>query len=71
MAVADVSAGYQKALSPLSQGLKEKAGMNPSGAHDPDQTHIRRILDSRNPRQIGPGVGAPVTDKSEDFRRFG
>jgi hypothetical protein len=46
MAVSEVSTGQQNTGGPLGQSPKEIAGMQPPGTHDPDQTHLGRILDS-------------------------
>ena len=71
MTVADVSAGYQDAVSPFQESLEQKAVIDPAGAHEPDQTNIGRILDAGHPRQIGPGIGAPVADEGQYLGFFG
>ena len=71
MTVADVSAGYQDAVSPFQESLEQKAVIDPAGAHESDQTNIGRILDAGHPRQIGPGISAPIADESQYFGFFG
>ena len=65
MTVADVSAGYQDAVSPFQESLEQKAVIDPAGAHESDQTNIGRILHAGHPRQVGPGVGTPVADEGQ------
>ena len=68
MAVADVSAGHQDAVSPFQKRLEQKALIDPTGAHQPDQTDIGRILHAGHPGQIRSGISAPIADKGDDVR---
>jgi hypothetical protein len=70
MAVADVTPGNKDAACTLGKSGDEKTLVYPSCAHEPHQTHIRRILDTGNPRQIGPAISTPVTNEGYDFRWF-
>jgi hypothetical protein len=63
MTVADVSAGDQDAVCSFQKSLEQKTMIYPTGAHNPDQTDIGRVLHAGHPGQVGPGVSAPVADK--------
>ena len=63
MAVADVSAGNQDAVGPFQESFEQKAVIDPAGTHESDQTNIGRILHAGHPRQVGPGISAPVADE--------
>jgi hypothetical protein len=60
MAVADVSAGYQRAVTALPQRSRDEDRIHPTRAHHPDGANIGGVLHAGHPRQVGPGVGAPV-----------
>jgi hypothetical protein len=68
MAVADVSAAHQDAVSPLLERLKYEVGGNPARAHHPDDPDIGRVLDTTHSGQVRAGVSAPVTAKSDYSR---
>jgi hypothetical protein len=67
MAVAEMSAGHQNAVAPAFERLNNKERIDAPGTHDPDGSHIRRVLKPGHPCQVGPGIGAPVTEKRNDF----
>jgi len=64
MTISDISAGHQPPIRPSLKRLKQEAVIHPAGAHQPDQTDIGRILHAGDPCQVGPGISAPVADKS-------
>lgn len=70
MTVSNVSTGHQYPVCPFKESLKQEAMAHSSCAHQADQTYIRWILHAGHPRQIGPGIGAPVTHKGYNFRLF-
>jgi len=63
MAVADVSARNQYAVRSFQKRFEQEAVIYPTGAHDPDQTDIGRILHAGHSGQVGPGIGAPIADE--------
>jgi hypothetical protein len=67
MAVAEVSAAHQNAVGPHLEGLENKVRGDPARTHDPDHPNVRRVLQSTDPGQVSPGIGAPVAAKSDDF----
>jgi hypothetical protein len=64
MTIADVSAGHQHTVRPFEKRLKQEAVIHSAGTHYSDQADIGWILHTGHPCQIGPGIGAPVADKS-------
>ena len=64
MAISDMSTGHQHTVRPSLKRLKQEAVIHPAGAHQPDQTDIGRILHTGDPRQVSPGISAPVANKS-------
>jgi hypothetical protein len=68
MAVANVSAKDKDPVITFLQGFHDIYGVNPAGAHGAHNAEVGRILKPGNPRGIGPGIGAPVTEKAYDFR---
>jgi len=64
MTISDVSTGHQHTVRPSQKRLKQEAVIHPAGAHQADQTDIGRILHTGDPGQVGPGISAPVADKS-------
>ena len=64
MAVADMSPGDQDAIRTLVKSVEQKARMDTSRAHQPNQADVGWILQARNPCQVGTGIRAPVAQKS-------
>ncbi len=64
MTISDMSAGHQHTVRPSQKRLKQEAVIHPAGAHQTDQTDIGRILHAGDPCQVGPGISAPVANKS-------
>jgi hypothetical protein len=64
MAISDVSTGHQHTVRSSLKRLQQEAVIHPAGAHQADQTDIGRILHAGHPGQVGPGISAPVADKS-------
>ena len=64
MTIADMSAGHQHTVRPFQKRLKQEAVIQPAGAHQADQTDRGRILHAGDPCQVGPGISAPIADKS-------
>jgi hypothetical protein len=64
MTIADVSAGHQHTVRPSQKRRQQETVMHPAGAHQADQTNMGRILHAGDPCQVGPGISAPVADKS-------
>jgi hypothetical protein len=67
MAVAEMSAGHQNPIAPAFQCLDNKERVHTPRTHDPDGSHIRRVLKPGHPCQVSPGIGTPVTEKRNDF----
>jgi hypothetical protein len=67
MAVAEMSAGHQNTVAPAFECLNNKKRIHATRTHDPDGSHIRRVLKPGHPCQVSPGIGAPVTEKGNDF----
>src|SRR5271157_1121551 len=58
----------QDAIGSLRQGIDHQIRMDHARTHHPDDPQARRILDSRHPCQISPGIGAPVAAETDDQR---
>jgi len=71
MAISDMSTGHQHSIRPSQKRLKQEAVIHPAGTHEADQTDIGRILHAGHPGQVGPGISAPVADKSQYVGFFG
>ena len=67
MAVADVSAGDEDPIGTSFKPLEDKIGVDPAGAHDPDNPHVGRVLETADPGQVGSRIGAPITGKGENL----
>jgi len=67
MAVTDVSAGDHDPVSPRFKRVQQKTVIHSPGAHQPDEPYVGRVLHSRNPGQVGPGISTPVTQKRDDL----
>ena len=63
MTVADVSARNQDAVRSFQKRFEQEAVIYPTGAHEPDQTDIGRILHAGHSGQVGPRIGAPIADE--------
>ncbi len=68
VAVTDVSAGHQDGIGSLMKCPQHELGIYPAGTGDTDQPDVGRILQAAQPRQVGPGIGAPVTGKGHNLR---
>ena len=68
MAVADVSAAHQDAVSPFLERLQDEVGGDPPRTHHPDDPDIGRVLDTAYPGKIRACVCAPVAAKRDYFR---
>ena len=67
MTVADVSAGDEDAVGAILESLEDKIGVDPPGAHHPDDAEMGGILEPAHPGEVGGGIGAPVAGKRENF----
>jgi len=67
MAVAEMSACHQNSVAPAFQCLNNEQRIHATRTHDPDGSHIRRVLKPRHPCKVSPGIGAPVAEKRNDF----
>ena len=67
MTVTDVSAGDKDTVSPVFKALENEIRVYPAGTHNPNDTHIRGILEPADPSQIGGRIGTPVTGKCKYF----
>jgi hypothetical protein len=67
MAVTDVSARYQGPVATLSQRSGDEHRIHSARAHHPDGANVGGVLHAGHPGQVGPGVGAPVTQERGDF----
>ena len=65
MAVADVSARNQDAVRSFQKRFEQEAVIYPTGAHEPNQTDIGRILHAGHTGQVGPRIGAPIADEGQ------
>jgi hypothetical protein len=64
MTIANMSAGHHHTARPSQKRLQQEAVIHPAGAHQADQTDMGRILHAGDPCQVGPGISAPVANKS-------
>jgi len=66
MTFTQVSPTDEDTVGALGEGVDDEIGVDHAGAHDPDDAAVGRILDPRDPGQIGAGIGAPVAEKGDD-----
>jgi hypothetical protein len=66
MTFTQVSPTYEDAVRALGEGVDNEIGVNHTGAHDPNDAAVGRVLDPGDPGQISAGVGAPVAEKGDD-----
>jgi hypothetical protein len=62
-----VAAGDQHLAGAPGEGMADELGMDPPGAHDPDDPHRRGVLQPGNPGEIRPGIGAPVAAEGQNL----
>jgi hypothetical protein len=67
MTIAEMSAGYQSAVTSIFQCLNDKNRIDPARTHDPDGPHIGRMLKPGNSGQIRARIRTPVTQECNDF----
>jgi len=67
MAITEMSPGHQYAVASVLKCFQYEQRIDPPRTHDADRSNIWGILQPGNARQIGTGVGAPVTQKSNDL----
>jgi hypothetical protein len=65
MTVPWVAAGDEYAVRPIHQSLHDEQGIDPTGARDPDDAQVGRLLEARHTSGIGATIGAPVTQKTD------
>jgi hypothetical protein len=63
MAIAGMAPTNQHAVTAAEQSPKDIKRIEAAAAHQPDDSYVRRVLHSRCPGQVGPGIGTPVTEK--------
>ena len=68
MAVAQMSPAHEHAVHALLKSTQNMVRRNTCGAHDPNGTDVRRILQSTNPSQVSSSVRSPCTQKADYFR---
>jgi hypothetical protein len=51
----------------MAQGIQNELGAHPSGARNPYDAHIGRILHPGHPDEVGGAVAAPIAQKGNDF----
>jgi hypothetical protein len=68
MAITEMSPGHQNAVAPVLERFQHEQRIDPPRTHHTHGSDTGRILQSGNARQIGAGVSAPVTQKSNDSR---
>lgn len=66
MALAQVSAADKNAVCPVNETVYEKQGINATGAHDPNDPDMGRILESGYSGRVRCGIAAPMAQKAED-----
>jgi hypothetical protein len=67
MAFTQVSAKYENRVKPSGQSLNDIERVHLPAAHSQHGADIGGILAAGDPGQIGGGIGAPVTQKRQDF----
>jgi len=68
MAITEMSPGHQHTVTTLFECFDDESRVNPAGTHDPYGSQVGRILQPGYARQVGPGIGTPVTQKRCDLR---
>jgi hypothetical protein len=63
-----MSAGHQHAVGAILKGLHDIKGVDPARAGNPDNPDIGRILNPADPRQVRPGISAPIADDGNNLR---
>jgi predicted Ser/Thr protein kinase len=56
MAVTEVAAGDENAVSTISKSLEHEQCIETTGTHDPDDPDIRRILDTAATGKVSAGI---------------
>jgi hypothetical protein len=70
MTFARMSPGYPDGIRTFPKGGKNEFRTHTSGAGDPDDPDIRRVLHPADPCQVCGAIGAPVAQKTDDFYIF-
>jgi hypothetical protein len=63
MAVSRMTPRDQHSIDPALKGLENKERVDSTGAGDPDDADVRRILDPRCSGKVRPGIRTPVTEE--------
>ena len=64
IAVPDVSAGYHDSVHSRLISVQQEGMIDSARAHQTNETNIGGVLASPHPRNIRPGISAPVTDET-------
>ncbi len=64
--VAQMAAADKHGVRLLGKGAQDELQIDPARAHQADHAQIRRILETRDARQIGAAIAAPVAQKADD-----
>ena len=67
MAVTRVSPGYPDAIRAVTEGSEYKFGAHPSGAWNPDDPYIGRVLKATHASQVSGAITAPVAEKGSNL----
>jgi hypothetical protein len=65
MAISGMASENHGAVKSGKKSLWNKDRIDPAGAHDPDDPRVGRILKPRDPREVRPGIRAPVTKEGQ------
>jgi len=63
MTISGMTPRDKDAVSSFPKSLENKLGVNPTTAHDPDDSYVGGIGHSGCARQVSPGVRTPVAEK--------
>jgi hypothetical protein len=63
-----MTSGDEDGVGTDFESLDEQVEINATGAGQPDDANVRRILQPCRTRQIGAQVSAPVANVSQDLR---
>ena len=68
MAIAGMTTADQHCVGTGFEGFDDQVEVNPTGAGEPNDSQVRRILQSACACKVGTEIGTPVADKGDDFR---
>ena len=70
VAVTRVTAGHEHPVRAGKQGFQREEGIDAARTGDADDTQVRRLSETSDPRGVGAAIGAPVAEEAYDPEFF-